>query len=162
TTATLCTEPSADLGEARLDGLAKRRHVLVREGPLGRAELEPERERAVALAHLLAAIEVEHADPVEQLAAALPHGRLAPRRPLARLGAERERERREHALEHSLRRVEVRAAGGRAPAGGRRLREERAEVVALDGRRGAARAALGHALDLAAAEVDVRRLEQGH
>src|SRR5690348_9058072 len=78
-TATLCTEPSADLRELRLDGLPERSHVLVGEGPLGRAELEAKRKRAVALADLLAAVEVEHAHRVEQLAAALAHRLLDPR-----------------------------------------------------------------------------------
>src|SRR5436190_15947587 len=70
TTATLCTEPPPERLEARLDRRAQARHLLVGEGPVGRAELEPERERLLALADLLAAVDVEQACLREELAAA--------------------------------------------------------------------------------------------
>src|SRR5919202_2877102 len=67
-TATLCTQPPSDLGERAFDGGALGSHVVVGQRALGRAELEPQRERLVALADLLAAIDVEELDAVEQRA----------------------------------------------------------------------------------------------
>src|SRR3954471_20066094 len=63
-TATLCTQPPSDRLERALDRGARGRHVLVGERALRRAELEPQRQRLVAGAGLLAAVDVEEVDPV--------------------------------------------------------------------------------------------------
>src|SRR3954447_18496395 len=62
-TATLCTQPRPQLLECALDRRARGRHLLVGQRPLGRAELEPERQRLVALFQLLAPVDVEDLDP---------------------------------------------------------------------------------------------------
>src|SRR4051812_22744032 len=67
-TAILCTERAADLLERGLDRCPSGDHVLVGQRALRRAELEPERERLPPLADLLAAVDVEQLDAVEQLA----------------------------------------------------------------------------------------------
>src|SRR5690349_20732974 len=58
-TATLCTQPPAKVSERGLDRPPFGDHVLVGQRALGRAELEPQRERLLALAHLLAVVDVE-------------------------------------------------------------------------------------------------------
>ena len=59
-----------------LDPPAHRGDLVVGERAVGRAELEPQRERLVPLAHLLAAIDVEQPHALEQLTAGRAHGRL--------------------------------------------------------------------------------------
>src|SRR5207244_4809170 len=75
-TATLCTKPPPDRLELALDLGPRGGHLLVGEGALGRAELEPQRERLVARSHLLAVVNVEEVDPVEQISRARPRCRL--------------------------------------------------------------------------------------
>src|SRR4051794_27387407 len=67
-TATLGTQLPPDLRQGGLDGAALLQHVLVGERALGRAELEPERERLVRLLDLFAAVHVEQLDAVHQRA----------------------------------------------------------------------------------------------
>src|SRR3954470_13802714 len=73
-TATLCTEGTAELGELGLDRDARAGHVLVGERAFGRAELDAHCQRLAALAHLLAAVDVEELRAVEQGAAARANG----------------------------------------------------------------------------------------
>src|SRR4051812_36172405 len=73
-TATLCTQPRPQAVELTLDRRTGPRHVLVGQRPLGRAELEPQGQRLAALAELLAAVDVEDLDAVEQPARAGTHG----------------------------------------------------------------------------------------
>src|SRR3954468_21912249 len=79
-TATLGTEGRPDLGEGSLDRFASASNVLVGQRALGRAELEPQRQRLAALADLLAAVDVEQLHPIEQLPRAAAHGTLHRRR----------------------------------------------------------------------------------
>src|SRR5919106_92340 len=76
TTATLATELPPGFRELRLDPAAHLSHLVVSQGAVGRAELEPQCERLVPLAHLLAAIDVEQPHTLEQLTAGGTHGRL--------------------------------------------------------------------------------------
>src|SRR3954451_24435231 len=75
-TATLRTEGSSNFLERCLDRRAGARHILVGQRALRRAELEPERKRLASLTDLLAAVDVEQLDAVEQLAGAAPHDSL--------------------------------------------------------------------------------------
>src|SRR5919206_1520055 len=72
TTATLCTEPPPDRAQVVLDRRTQRGHVGVRERAVRRAEREPQRERLLAAAHLLAAVDVEQPRLGQELAAAGP------------------------------------------------------------------------------------------
>src|SRR3954452_6326280 len=58
-TATLGTQPPPDLRQRRLDRVALGEHVVVGEGSVGRAELEPQGERLAPRLDLLAAVHVE-------------------------------------------------------------------------------------------------------
>src|ERR671924_976833 len=78
--AVLGTQPPPDLGELALDRRPALRHLLVRQRAVRRAELEPQRKRLLAESHLLAAVEVEHPDGPEQVAAARPDLLDYPRR----------------------------------------------------------------------------------
>src|SRR5918994_3041662 len=68
----LTTELPADLGlELRLDRLTPRGDVLVGQRAVVGPELEPQRERLAVLAHLLAAVDVEHPHVAQERPAAL-------------------------------------------------------------------------------------------
>src|SRR3954471_3600562 len=75
-TATLRTQRTSHFAERCLDRRAGARHVLVGQRALRRAELEPQRKRLASLTDLLAAIDVEQLDAVEQPARAVPHDSL--------------------------------------------------------------------------------------
>src|ERR671916_742496 len=61
------TEPASYRLELLLDRRAALGHLVVGQGAVGGAEFEAQRERLVALAHLLAAVEVEHVERGKQL-----------------------------------------------------------------------------------------------
>src|SRR3954469_7683892 len=75
-TATLCTQGPADFLDSSLDRAACAGHVLVAQRPLGRPELQTERQRLPSLTHLSTAVDVEQLDPFEKLTATRPNSRL--------------------------------------------------------------------------------------
>src|SRR3954451_2644581 len=70
-TATLCTQRPADFLESSLDRAACAGNVLIAQRPLGRPELQTERQRLPTLTHLFTAVDVEQLDRVEKVAAAV-------------------------------------------------------------------------------------------
>src|SRR4051794_24459352 len=63
-TATLCTQRPADFLERGFDLGPDADNVLIGQRPLGRPELQAERQRLPSLTHLLTAVDVEQRHPV--------------------------------------------------------------------------------------------------
>src|SRR3954447_16996990 len=72
TRASLTKRPS-DPGERSLDRVAPLRDPGIRQGSVGRSELQPQREALSPLPNLLAPVEVEHGGAAKELPAALHH-----------------------------------------------------------------------------------------